>query len=82
MCIRDRPGGLLTPQCMATASVLQTDSPAEHQRDSATGSGGGGGNTGRLVCNLIDRFNNTQLYDGINESPQLAAAQLVRSEAE
>lgn len=73
------PGGLLTPQCMPTRSVLQCMSPVEHQ--SAAGSGGSG-SAGRLVCNLIERFNNTQLYDGINESPQLAAAQLVCAEAE
>jgi hypothetical protein len=25
--------------------------------------------TNNLVCNLVERFNNAQLYDGINESP-------------
>lgn len=73
------PGGLLTPQCMATVSVLQCMSPAEHQ---STHGSADSGSAGRLVCNLIDRFNNTQLYDGINESPQLDAAQLVCPEAD
>jgi hypothetical protein len=68
-------GGLLTPQCMSTVPVLECMSPAEHQL-SVSGSAGSG-SAGRLVCNLIERFNNTQLYDGITESPQLAAAQLV-----
>jgi hypothetical protein len=70
-------GGLLTPQCMPAVSFMQCSSPAEHQ--AATGSAG---SAGRLVCNLIERFNNTQLYDGINESPQLTATHLVYPEAE
>lgn len=63
------PGGLLTPQCMPVVSSLQHRSPSEHQNASSAGSG----SAGRLVCNLIERFNNTQLYDGINESPQLVS---------
>lgn len=56
--------GLRTPACLPV--VLQFTSPSEPTSSCGVS---GSSSAGRLVCNLIERFNNTQLYDGINDSP-------------
>jgi hypothetical protein len=47
-------------------AMLQCVSPSEPTSSCGMS---GTSSAGRLVCNLIERFNNTQLYDGINDSP-------------
>lgn len=44
--------------------LLQRLSPPERRS-----SDGGSSGAGRLVCNLAERFNNTQIYDALNSSP-------------
>lgn len=44
--------------------LLQRLSPPDRRS-----SDGGSSGAGRLVCNLVERFNNTQLYDALNISP-------------
>lgn len=44
--------------------LLQRLSPPDRRS-----SDGGSSGAGRLVCNLVERFNNTQLYDALNTSP-------------
>lgn len=56
--MRSRPFRLLPPP------LLQRLSPPD-RRSSDAGSSG----AGRLVCNLVERFNNTQLYDALNSPP-------------
>lgn len=53
--MRSRPLRLLLPP------LLQRLSPPDRRS-----SDGGSSGAGRLVCNLVERFNNTQLYDALN----------------
>jgi hypothetical protein len=65
----DSPFSVPNQQMSNRLHVQWLQQPSRTRYCGADSSSSGGGSPNNLVCNLVERFNNAQLYDGINDSP-------------